>query len=73
MPLKIARHIELLNLGHALRRHASERMADANAAALLVHKVLAAAFAEAPGERASGSLKSSLFADIDRRLAACHA
>ncbi len=68
MPPAPSRHIELLNLGHALRRHAAIRLGVGNAASFVVHQVLAAAFARGPGGLAGRSLETSLRADIDRRL-----
>lgn len=63
------RHIELLDLAGRLRCYATDRLADTNAAFLLVHQALAAAFSESPDLRSSVSLEHSLRRDIDRGIA----
>ena len=66
MPPLIRRHLELLALSQRLRRYARSLQPDANASSMLVHRVLAAAFAETPDRRPSAGLEASLQADIAR-------
>lgn len=65
MPTRARRRIELLRLSEPLRRYASSLSPDINAASLLVHQALSAAFAE-PGTRPRIGLKASLCRDILR-------
>ncbi|MDR3507525.1 MAG: hypothetical protein P4L64_06465 [Caulobacteraceae bacterium] len=59
-------HLELLKLSEPLHRYARDLEDDANAAFLLVHKALAAAFIHAPDIRPDQSLEGALRARIDR-------
>jgi len=73
MPSRAERHLELLKLSKPLHRYARTLKADANASFLLVHRVLAQAFAEKGGDlRPSADLESSLRADMDHTVRSAH-
>ncbi len=68
MTSRIRRHLELLALSQPLRGYAASLQADPNAAYMLVHRALAAAFAEPAGFRSSRGLEASLRTDIAQTL-----
>lgn len=68
--LRAARDLKLVSWSRALNSHAGELEGDANAAHLLVHRVLTAAFAVKPDGRGEAALKRALHAAIDTDFSA---
>ncbi|MEH0197261.1 hypothetical protein V7S57_18640 [Caulobacter sp. CCNWLY153] len=69
-PPRLSRDLRLLALSEALRRYAVRLQPDVNAAGLLAHRALAAAFARpvSPGGEAAGAMEAGLRDHVDRNL-----